>query len=138
MTDVLLAVVMGSLFFRVPLRGSLVLLFSTSALFVTGALAMGLLISVVAKSQVLATQIAFATTFLPSFLLSGFVYAIRNMPPPVQGITHIFPARYYIAILRSIYLKGVGLRLLGGEIALLALFAAVAVTLANLRFRKTL
>ena len=138
MFDVLVAVLMGEFLFHVPLRGSVALLACTSAVFVTGALSLGLLISVATRNQLLANQLAFVTTFLPSFLLSGFIYAIRNMPPPVQAITHVFPARYFIAILKSIYLKGVGLEVLAGEAALLVVFGAAMVALANLRFRKKL
>lgn len=138
MFDVFLAVVMGEFLFHVPLRGSVALLFASSAVFVTGALAMGLLISVATKNQLLANQLAFVTTFLPSFLLSGFLYAIRNMPAPVQVISHVVPARYFIALLKSIYLKGVGLEVLAGEAALLAAFAVLMVFLANLKFRKKL
>ena len=138
MLDVLLAVLMGEFLFQVPLRGSVALLFCMSGVFVTGALSMGLLISIATRNQLLANQLAFVTTFLPSFLLSGFIYPIRNMPPPVQAITHLVPARYFIALLKSIYLKGVGLKLLAGEAALLVAFGVTIVTLANLKFRKKL
>ncbi|MBI5017105.1 MAG: ABC transporter permease [Deltaproteobacteria bacterium] len=138
MFDVFLAVLMGEFLFHVPLRGSVALLFCMSGIFVTGALSMGLLISVATKNQLLANQLAFVTTFLPSFLLSGFIYAIRNMPVPVQVITHVVPARYFIALLKSIYLKGVGLEVLAGEAALLSAFAAGMVILANLKFKKKL
>ena len=78
------------------------------------------------------------TTFLPAFLLSGFMYAIANMPRPIQWATHLVPARYFVALLKGIYMKGVGLEILGLEAALLAGFGAAMVTLAVLRFRKRL
>jgi len=77
-------------------------------------------------------------TFLPSFLLSGFMYAIANMPVPIQIATHAIPARYFVTLLKGIYLKGVGLEVLWLEAALLALFGAAMVALANLRFEKRL
>lgn len=138
MFDVLLSVLMAQFLFHVPLRGSVALVFCLSGFFVAGGLSMGLLISIVAKNQLVATQIAFVATFLPSFLLSGFIYAIQNMPLPIQLFTHLVPARYFIGLLRSIYLKGVGLEVLAGEAALLAGFAAAMVVLCNLRFQKKL
>ncbi len=138
MFDLLVAVLMGQYMFHVPLRGSVPLVFGISAVFLLGALSMGLLISVVAKNQLMANQLAMITTFLPTFLLSGFVYAIANMPPPVQVITHIVPARYFIALLRGVYLKGVGLRVMATDAALLAVFGVVMFALAIGRFKKKL
>jgi ABC-2 type transport system permease protein len=129
---------MAEFLFHVPLRGNLFLLFFCSLLFVTGALSMGLLISVSTKSQLQANQLAMLTTFMPSFLLSGFIYAIRNMPGPIQAVTHIVPARYFISILRAIYLKGVGLEVLAVDVGLLGLFCVVMVVLATRKFRKSL
>jgi len=101
-----LAVGMALFLFEVPLRGSLWVLFATSALFLVTALGMGLLISTVARSQFVAGQLALITTFLPAFLLSGFIFDIGSMPPVVQLITHIVAARYYIAILQTVFLAG--------------------------------
>lgn len=92
--------------FGVPLRGSFWLLLLSSALFLLVALGMGLLISVVARSQFVAGMIAIVTTFLPAFLLSGFLFDIDSMPLVVQGITHLVAARYFIAILQSLFLAG--------------------------------
>jgi len=136
--DVLLAVLMGEFLFRVPLRGSVVLLFACAVLFLAGAMSLGLLISIVTKSQLLANQLAMVTTFVPSLLLSGFVFAISNMPRPLQWITYVVPARYFVALLKGIYLKGVGLEILAGEAALLAVFGAGMVSLATLKFQKKL
>lgn len=138
MLDVLLAVLMGEFLFDVPLRGSVPLLFAMAALFLVGALALGMLISIVARTQLLASQLAMILTFLPSFLLSGFMYAIANMPPPIQVMTHVVPARYFVALLKGIYLKGIGLDVLWLEAILLALFGAVMIALANVRFEKRL
>ncbi len=138
MLDVLLAVLMGTLVFGVPLRGSVPLLFGVSAVFLAGALSMGLLISIVAKSQLLASQLAMILTFLPSFLLSGFMYATANMPRAVQIVTYLVPARYFVALLKGIYLKGVGLDVLGIHAAMLAAFSGVMIALAILKFEKRL
>jgi ABC-2 type transport system permease protein len=136
--DVLLAVLMGEFLFHVPLRGSVALLFTLAAIFLTGAMSLGLLISIITKSQLLANQLAMVLTFVPSLLLSGFVFAIANMPKPLQLVTYLVPARYFVALLKGIYLKGVGLEILAGEAALLTLFAAAMVLLANATFKKKL
>ena len=138
MFDVLLAVLMGEFVFRVPLRGSAALLFGMAAVFLAGSLAMGMVISIVAKNQLLASQLAMVLTFLPSFLLSGFMFAVQNMPKPVQAITYLIPARYFVALLKGIYLKGVGLEVLAMEAVLLTIFGLVMVALANKKFKKRL
>ncbi|MGE5189637.1 MAG: ABC transporter permease [Gemmatimonadota bacterium] len=138
MLDVVIAVGMGEFLFRVPLRGSVALLFVLSAVFLVGALSTGMLISILAKSQLLATQLAMVLTFIPSFLLSGFMYAIGNMPAPIRAATHVIPARYFVSILKGIYLKGVGLPVLLSEAALLSAFGAAMVLLATRKLRKKL
>lgn len=138
MTDVLIAVLMAVFLFHVPLRGSVTLLFATAALFIVGTLAQGILISILARGQLLASQIAMVSTFLPAFLLSGFMFAIPNMPVPVQVITYIVPARYFVALVKGIYLRGVGLSVLWADAVFLAVFAAVALALAVLKFKKRL
>jgi ABC-2 type transport system permease protein len=138
MFDVLLAVLMGEFVFDVPLRGSVALLFGMAAIFLVGALSMGMTISIVTKNQLLASQIAMVTTFLPAFLLSGFMFAIANMPIPIQAITHVIPARYFVALLKGIYLKGVGLDVLAGEAILLAAFSAIMLLVANRKLKKKL
>ncbi|MCL6582989.1 MAG: ABC transporter permease [bacterium] len=138
MFDVLVAILMGQFVFRVPLRGSAALLFGMAAVFLAGSLSLGLLISIVTKSQLLASQLAMLLTLLPSFLLSGFVFAIANMPRLLQFITYLIPARYFVTLVRGIYLKGVGLEILGLEAALLALFGLSVVILARLKFKKKL
>ncbi|MGA7593559.1 MAG: ABC transporter permease [Gallionella sp.] len=106
MGGLLLAVGMALYLFGVPLRGSMWVLFAASALFLVTALGMGLLISTVARSQFVAGQIALITTFLPAFLLSGFIFDIGSMPGVVQAITHLIAARYYVAILQTVFLAG--------------------------------
>ncbi len=136
--DVLLAVVMGKYLFQVPLRGSVALLFGLAAVFLAGALALGLLVSIVTRNQLLASQLAMVLTFVPAFLLSGFMYAISNMPKAIQLVTYLIPARYFVSVLKGIYLKGVGLEILAGPAVLLVLFALVAVALAHMTFKKRL
>jgi ABC-2 type transport system permease protein len=138
MFDVVLAVLMGEFVFRVPLRGDVVLLFGMAATFLVGALSMGIMISTVMKNQLLASQVAMVATFLPAFLLSGFMFAIANMPRPIQWITYLIPARYFIALLKGIYLKGVGLEVLAPQAALLGAFSIVMVLLSIVRFKKKL
>lgn len=138
MFDVLLAVLMSVFVFHVPLRGNVALIFGLGAIFLTGALAMGMLISIVAKSQLLASQVAMVTTFLPAFLLSGFMIPIHNMPAAIQFISHIVPARYYVAILHDIYLKGVGLEIMVMEVLLLSIYGLAMILLAHVKFKKKL
>lgn len=138
MLDVLLAVVMGQFLFRVPLRGNVALLFAMAAIFLAGALSLGMVISIVTKSQLLASQLAMVLTFLPSFLLSGFMYAISNMPHAIQFVTYLIPARYFVTLLKGIYLKGIGLEILALEAGLLTVFGAAMVLFANLKFKKKL
>ncbi len=138
MVNMVLAVLLGKFAFAVPLRGSVTLLFFAAALFLFVALAQGILISIVTRNQLLATQGALLTTFLPAFLLSGFAFAISNMPRPLQILTYIVPSRYFVTLMKSIYMKGVGLEVLGREILLLAAFCAVLIFLSILFFKKKL
>ncbi|MHB1285445.1 MAG: ABC transporter permease [Leptospirales bacterium] len=101
-----LSVTMGHFLFDVPLRGSLLVLGVTSGLFLSASLGMGLLISTVAKNQFVAGQIAIVFTFLPAFILSGFIFDIHSMPTVIRGITHIIPASYFVTILQSVFLAG--------------------------------
>ena len=138
MVDVLLAVLMGEFLFHVPLRGSVALLFGMTAVFLLGVLSLGMLISILAKNQLLASQLALILTFLPSYLLSGFMFAIPSMPRPVQWVTHLVPAKYFVSLLKGIYLKGVGLDVLYPQALLLATFSALVLLLALTRFKKKL
>ncbi|VAW41906.1 ABC-type efflux pump permease component YbhS [hydrothermal vent metagenome] len=106
MGGMLLSVIMAVFLFQVPLRGSLPALIFSSSLFMLTAITMGLLISVAAKSQFIAGQIAIVITFLPAFILSGFVFDIRTMPVIIQGLTYLVAARYFVDILQTLFLAG--------------------------------
>jgi ABC-2 type transport system permease protein len=136
--DTTIAVLVGVFVFDVPFRGSVWLLALTSCLFLSGVFFWGILISALAKTQLVAYQVGVATTFLPSFLLSGFIYSIDNMPKVVQWITHIVPARYFVTILRGIFLKGVGPAVLWGNMLLLVCFMVGVFFLATWRLSQKL
>ena len=106
MAGMLLTVALAKWQFEVPLRGSFLLLFAASALFMLVALGMGLLISIIARTQFVAGQIAIVATFLPAFILSGFIFDIHSMPAPIRIVTHIVPARYFVAIVQTLFLAG--------------------------------
>jgi ABC-2 type transport system permease protein len=136
MVDLAIAVLMGQFLFQVPLRGSVALLIATSALFLIVMLGQGLLISVAATNQLIANQMAMLTTFLPSFLLSGFVFAIKQMPWWLQAASYLVPARYFVTISKGIYLKGVGLAVLWPDVVVLIGFAALFLIAADRKFVK--
>ncbi len=135
LADVAVAVVMGHFIFDVPIRGNAALLFAIASVFLGGVLFFGLMLSIVLKSQVLANQLALFATYLPTLLLSGFVFSIHNMPPPIQAITYIVPGRYFIAAMRGIFLKGIGLEILWLNVFLLMLYTALMVLLAHHKMR---
>ena len=97
-----------------------------------------MLISITSSNQMLASQVAILTTFLPAFILSGFMFSLVNSPKVVRVLSYLVPARYFVSIIRGIYLKGVGLRELWPDAVFLALFGAVMFVIANLRLRKKL
>lgn len=134
--DLILCIAVGELVFDVPLRGSLWLLTPMSLLFLFGALSFGMLLSIVTKNQLLASQMAIITTVLPAFLLSGFIFPLENMPLPIQWFTHIITARYFVFILRGIYLKDVGMTVLWPETLFLLLFGVIVMTVAVKKFKK--
>lgn len=138
MLDVAVCTFLAVVWFQVPFRGSYVTLAFCSALFMVVVLALGFLISVIAKSQLAASQVALVITFLPAFLLSGFLFAIEQMPTALQVITHIFPARYYVSILKEIFLKGTPAAMLGANLLPLAGFAVVLALVATRGFHKRL
>ncbi len=133
-----LSVAMGVGLFGVPLRGSLWLLFATSSLFLLVALGMGLLISTVTKNQFVAGQVAIITTFLPAFILSGFIFDIGSMPGVVQAITHIVAARYFVAILQTLFLAGNVWPVILPNALALVLMAAFFLGLSRRKMRKRL
>jgi len=134
--DTLISIVAGLVVFRVPLRGNPLLLIVSSCLFLLGSLSLGILISATARSQVLAYQMGMLSSFLPAFLLSGFVYSIENMPRVIQIITYVVPARYFVTILKGVFLKGIGIRLLWGELVFLTVFATIVFLLATRKLRQ--
>jgi ABC-2 type transport system permease protein len=136
--DTCLCALLGIWWFGVPFRGHWSVFFLSSTLFLLVVLSVGYFFSVVAKSQLAASQISLLATFLPAFLLSGFVYPIDQMPVAIQVITHILPARYYMAIIRNVFLKGSALTLLWKDMFALALFAVILVLLATRAFKKKL
>ncbi len=138
MFDVAISVAMGHWIFHVPFRGNPGLLVLASSIFLLGALFFGILLSITLKTQVLANQIAIITGYLPTLLLSGFVFGIHNMPLPIQGITYVIPARYFIAMLRGIYLKGVGLEILWLNGLLLTIYALAMMVLAHKKLKLML
>ncbi|HUJ41556.1 MAG TPA: ABC transporter permease [Candidatus Acidoferrales bacterium] len=138
MSDTAVCAVMGVVWFGVPFRGSWAMLFASSALFLVVVLSLGYWMSVVAKSQLAASQLALVATFLPTFLLSGFLFPIDQMPVVVQWITRVLPARYYITILRNIFLKGTPVRMFASQLAALAIYALLLVTMATRALHKRL
>ncbi len=138
MADTVVCALIAIYWFRVPFRGSFLTLMGSSAMFMVVVLSMGFFISVLAKGQFAASQIALITTFLPAFLLSGFLFAIEQMPLPLQWITHVIPARYYVSVLKKIFLKGTPAALLYADLVPLAIFALVLGILATRSFHKRL
>jgi ABC-2 type transport system permease protein len=136
--DLFLTVVMGKWVFNVPLRGSIALLSGLSCIYIVVALALGLTISTVARTQILANQMAMVIGFLPSFLLSGFTFDISNMPFWLQIITYGIAPRYYVTILKEIFLKGVSFSFLWRETLVLIGMAVVGLWVATKTFKKEL
>jgi ABC-2 type transport system permease protein len=129
--------VVGTLWFGVPIRGSLALLFTLSGLFLVGSLGIGLFISTVSRTQQEAMMLAWFT-MLPTVFLSGFLFPLAAMPLALQIVAYVIPLRYFLVIIRSILLKGVGASTLYPEIVALVIFSALMMGAAALRFRKRL
>ena len=138
LVDVVASSALGVVLFGVPFRGSPALLMVLSFFFLLGSLGLGMFISAVTRSQLLATQVAMVATFLPAFLLSGFMFAISVMPPVLRAVTYLVPARYFLVVTRGIFLKGVGIPVLRVQGLLMVLYAAVGLALAVAAFRKEL
>jgi len=134
--DIILVAVVGGLVFAVPFRGSPVYLMVNALLFLVGAQGMGIFISATAKSQFLATQLAMITTFLPATLLSGLMFDLSSMPRVLQFVSYAVPARYFITVVRGVFLKGVGLQVLWGQSLSMIIFATVGLGLAVHAFKK--
>jgi ABC-2 type transport system permease protein len=129
--------VIGTLWFGVPIRGGLGLLLLLSGLFLAGSLGVGLFVSTIAKTQQEAIMLVYFT-MLPTIFLSGFFFPLAAMPPVLRAVSYAIPLRHYLIIIRSVLLKGVGASALTGEIVALAIFGAVMLGAAALRFRKRL
>ncbi len=127
---------LAMLMFDLPMRGSWATLLLAISLFLVGALAFGLLLSTIAETQQVAFQLALLTSYLPTLMLSGFIFPITSMPAFLQAVTYLVPARYFLIALRAIVLKGVGAAAFWQELAALAAFATVILALASLRLRR--
>jgi ABC-2 type transport system permease protein len=136
--DVTITVVLGVFLFGVPFRGSALLLAALAFLFITGAMGLGIFISAVARTQIMATQMAMLVTYLPSFLLSGFMFSLDVMPRGLQLVSYLVPARYFLVVTRGIFLKGVGVDVLHTQALLMLVFALAGLGLAVHAFRKEL
>jgi ABC-2 type transport system permease protein len=136
--DTAISVLVSIWVFHVPLRGSVWLLAAASCIFLTGVLFWGIFLSAVTKTQLLAFQLGIISSFLPGFLLSGFIYAIENMPPPMQAITYAVPARHFVTILKGIFLKGTGVETLWLPLALLIAYAVIIWALATRKLKTKL
>ncbi len=136
LVDSVIALVVGVTVFSVPFRGSILLLAVSTCLFLCCVLFWGIFISSGARTQVQAYQLGMLSTFLPGFLLSGFVFAIDMMPKVLQVISLIVPAQYFVSILKALFLKNVGLSVIGDEMLFLALFAGIVYWRAVSRLRR--
>ena len=138
MLDTVISATIAIYWFHVPFRGSFITLLISSAMFLIVVLSLGFFISVLAKNQFAASQIALLITFLPAFLLSGFLFSIEQMPVALQWITRILPARYYVSVLKKIFLKGTPTAMLSADLIPLAVFTFVLALLATRAFHKKL
>jgi len=138
MIDVASTSVLGVLLFDVPFRGNPALLMVLSFFFLLGSLGLGMFISARSRSQLLATQVAMIATFLPAFLLSGFMFAIEVMPRALRAFTYLIPARYFVVVTRGIFLKGVGIPVLHVQGLLMVLYAVIGLAAAVASFKKEL
>lgn len=136
LVQVLLVLVVGVSLFDVPVKGSLVLLFATASAFLLAMLMQGLLISVLTKNQMVASQVAIITTMLPALLLSGFVFPIENMPGALQVVANVLPAKYLVHALKAILLRGNGLDVVWPDLLAMAAFFAVMLVGATRRFTR--
>ena len=134
--DMGFSVTMAVMLFAVPFKGSLFLLSVISGVFLFGGLSFGIIISIITKSQMVSSQISVVATYLPAFLLSGFMFSISNMEKPLQVLTRIVPARYFVAILKGLFLKGSSVRFLIADAVFLLIFAVVTFAVANRKFEK--
>ncbi len=133
--DVIIYILIGEFIFNVPLKGNSLLVFLFATIFLMCMLSFGIFVSIVMKSQLAASQVTTTTTMLPAFLLSGFVFDINNMPVVIQWVTYLFPARYFVDILRGLYLKGVGIEYLYLNAGFLIFYSVILLVLCRLLFK---
>jgi ABC-2 type transport system permease protein len=138
MVQLLLVISLATTVFDVPIRGSMAMILLAGFLFLAGMLAQGLLISVIAKNQLVATQAGALSSLLPSLILSGMIVPIENMPRILQALTTVVPARYLVHALRTLMLKGGGWAVVEVDLVALLAFAVVVLALATLRFKRRL
>ena len=136
LVSALLIIVVAMALFDLPMRGSWMMLCLAITLFLVGAQAQGLLISTIAPNQQVAFQVALLSSFLPTFILSGFIFPIASMPEPIQIVTHAIPARYFIVALRAIVLKGAGIASFANDLLALSIFAFVMLALSSARLGR--
>ncbi|MGV8118446.1 MAG: ABC transporter permease [Candidatus Xenobiia bacterium LiM19] len=136
--DSVLILLLGYYVYGVPIKGSLILLALVTTLFLSGMLMLGLFVSCAFRSSLMSNQIAFTVTYIPTMLLSGFIFFIPGMPWILQMVTQLVPARYFLTCTRSIFAKGVGLEVLGFDVFLLFAFNLLMFLLAFISFKKTL
>ena len=131
-----LILVAAHVLFGVVIRGPYLDLFVVTFVYLVGALAWGLMVSSVVETQALAFQVGIITSMLPSLILSGFIFPIRSMPPPIQAITYLVPARYFLVALRGIILKGAGLGSYADDLGFLVLYATAVLSVAYVRLTR--
>jgi ABC-2 type transport system permease protein len=135
--DVLIVTLVGVFWFEVPIRGSILLLLAATTIYLLSSLGIGLFISTISHTQQQAMMTMFFF-FVPALLLSGFVFPIANMPEVVQVLTYLNPLRYFLVIIRGIFLKGSGFSVLWPQMLALAILGGIVFTVSSLRFRKRL
>jgi len=136
LADMIICMVLGIFLFGVPVRGNLMLLGISSFIFLFGSLCTGILISAATRSQLAAYQLGTLVSFLPGFLLSGFIYSVSSMPRIIQFISLFVPARYFINITKGVFLKGTGLEVLWPDVLLLIGYGALMFVFAARRLRQ--
>jgi ABC-2 type transport system permease protein len=134
--NMLVTIGVGVFVFGVPLRGNPLLVLFSSCIFLIGALFWGIFLSAASKTQLMAYQMGMVTSFLPAFLLSGFVFAIGNMPVAIQVVTYLFPSRYFVTILKGVFLKGIGLHVVWVELTLLVVYAVLIFLAATRKLKQ--
>jgi drug efflux transport system permease protein len=136
LADMFISIIVGVFIFQVPFRGNALFLFFTSCLFLFGALSWGIFISATARTQLQAYQLGMLSSFLPGYILSGFVYSLANMPKAIQLISYVVPARYFVTILNGIFLKGIGIKFLWVEVLMLGAYASLIFWRASKKMRQ--